>query len=215
MSMVANRIWRVVTQPGSLFGVLIIAALPASVAGQQPPEPFPFSDPQQMFEQFFGSARQQDREELDKIKIASRDESQIGERASRQYLAELRRRGIKVINRGDEVAYLQKLIAQIHPKMENAARYRKINVYIADSNETDARSFPGGNLIFYRGMLDFAQNEAALVGVIGHELSHLDHGHQLYDAKRMKLMQRTFSGPRGFSPEQFTIAASAIGKLVL
>ena len=38
---------------------------------------------------------------------------------------------------------------------------------------------PGGTLIFFRGILDFAGSEAALVGVIGHELSHLDHGHQL------------------------------------
>jgi predicted Zn-dependent protease len=30
-----------------------------------------------------------------------------------------------------------------------------------------------------RGLLNFAESEAALVGVLGHELSHIDHGHQL------------------------------------
>ena len=183
-----------VAVPGSI-------ALPRTVAGQQPP--FPFADPQKMLEQFFGQAPPEDRVELDKIEIAARDESQIGERACREYLAGLRRSGIKVITRGGDVEYLRKLIAQIRPQMEHAARYRSIRVYVADSDETDARSFPGGNLIFYRGLLDFAENEAALVGVVGHELSHLDHGHQLYDAKRMKLMQNTFSGANGFSPEQF------------
>lgn len=184
-----------------IFGVLVIAALPGTAVGQQ--QPFPFSDPQKMFDQFFGAAPQEDRAELDKIEIAARDESQIGERASSEYLAGLRRNGIKVIIRGDDVEYLQRLIAQVRPKMKNAARYRTIRVYLADSDETDARSFPGGTLIFYRGMLDFAENEAALVGVIGHELSHLDHGHQLYDAKRAKLMQNTFGGANGFSPDQF------------
>lgn len=58
-------------------------------------------------------------------------------------------------------------------------------------------------MIFYRGMLNFAENEAALIGIIGHELSHLDHGHQLYDAKRAKLMQSTFNDGNGFSPDQF------------
>jgi predicted Zn-dependent protease len=183
------------------FVTVVIVAAPASSTGQQPP--FPFSDPQKMFEQFFGAAPAEDRAELDKIEIAVRDESQIGERASREYLAELRRQGIKVITRGDDVEYLRKLIAQVRPKMEHAARYKAIQVYVADSDETDARSFPGGTLIFYRGLLNFAENEAALVGVIGHELSHLDHGHQLYDAKRMKLMQNTFSGANGFSPDQF------------
>lgn len=183
------------------FGVLVIIALPRTVTGQ--PKPFPFSDPQKMFEQFLGAAPKEDRAELDKIEIAAREETQIGERASREYLAELRRNGIKVITRGEDVEYLQKLIDQVRPKMENAVRYRTIRVYVADSSESDARSFPGGTLIFYRGLLDFAQNEAALVGVIGHELSHLDHGHQLYDAKRVKLMEKTFSGTNGFSPDQF------------
>ncbi len=183
------------------FVVLIFVALPGTVVGQQ--QPFPFSDPQKMFEQFFGSAPPEDRAELDKIEIGARDESQIGERASSEYLAELRRQGIKVITRGDDVEYLQRLIAQVRPKMKHAARYRTIRVYVADSDVTDARSFPGGTLIFYRGLLDFSENEAALVGVIGHELSHLDHGHQLYDAKRAKLMQKTFTGAQGFSPDQF------------
>ena len=184
-----------------LLGSIMSMAPVRPSYGQQ--QPFPFSDPSKMFEQFFGVAPAEDRAELDKIDIAWRDESQIGERASREYLAELRRKGIKVITRGDNVKYLQTLVDLVHPKMEQANRYRSIQIYLADSDETDARSFPGGNLIFYRGMLDFAANEAALVGVIGHELSHLDHGHQLYDAKRMKLMQNTFSGANGFSPDQF------------
>ncbi len=183
------------------FGVLAFIAMPTTAQGQQPP--FPFSDPQKMFEQFFGAAPQEDRAELDKIEISARDEAQLGERASREYLAELRRQGIKVVTRGDEVEYLRTLIDQVRPKMEHAARYKTIQVHVAESEKTDARSFPGGTLIFYRGLLEFAENEAALVGVIGHELSHLDHGHQLFDAKRMKLMQSTFAGTNGFSPDQF------------
>ncbi|MCA9123695.1 MAG: M48 family metalloprotease [Planctomycetaceae bacterium] len=156
-----------------------------------------------MFEQFFGAAPAADRAELEQIEIAPRDETQIGERASREYLAALRRAGTKVVTRGDDFQYLQKLIRLVQPKMEHADRYRSIRLFLADSDETDARSFPGGTLIFYRGMLDFAENEAAMIGVIGHELSHLDRGHQLYDAKRMKLMHNTFSGANGFSPDKF------------
>ena len=38
-------------------------------------------------------------------------------------------------------------------------------------------------------MIEFAESEAALVGVLGHELSHIDHGHQLRMARAMKLAQ--------------------------
>ncbi|MBC8351846.1 MAG: M48 family metalloprotease [Planctomycetes bacterium] len=186
--------------PLAVCALVTIAWQSTAVAQQQP---FPFSDPQKMFEQFFGAAPEEDRAKIDEIKVPTREESQIGERASREYLAEVRRNGTKVLTRGKDVEYLRQLIAEVHPKMENAKRYKAIRVYLADSSETDARSFPGGTLILYRGMLEFAENEAALVGVIGHELSHLDHGHQLYDAKRMKLMQKTFTGANGFSPDQF------------
>ena len=193
---------RIQARHGGILGVLLALAFSAPAAGQQR-QPFPFSDPQKIFEQFLGADSKEDRAEIDKIQVGSRDESKIGETASREYLAGLRRKKIKVLTRGKDVEYLRQLIALVHPKMENAKRYKTIRVYLADSSETDARSFPGGTLIFYRGMLDFAENEAALVGVIGHELSHLDHGHQLYDAKRMKLMQNTFTSADGFSPDQF------------
>lgn len=183
-------------------GLLSIVALPPTAAGQQR-QPSSVFDPEVMFEQFFGAPSADDRQMIDRIEIMPSDESQIGERASRDYIAGLRRNGIKVLNRGEDIEYLRKLIAQIRPKMKNAARYKKIRSYLADSSEPDARSFPGGTLIFNRGLLDFAENEAALIGVIGHELSHLDHGHQLYDAKRARLMQRTFSRADGFSPDQF------------
>ncbi|HJN07263.1 MAG TPA: M48 family metallopeptidase [Pirellulaceae bacterium] len=202
MSTIVTFSGRLQSKPVWIFAALTIVALPPTAAGQQR-QPFPFSDPQRMFEQFFGAVPAEDREKIDKITISARNESQIGERASRQYIAELRRKGIKVITRGKDVEYLRKLVALVRPKMENASRYKTIRVYLAESNETDARSFPGGTLVFYRGMLEFAENEASLIGVIGHELSHLDHGHQLYDAKRVKLMQSTFSGTNGFSPDQF------------
>jgi predicted Zn-dependent protease len=51
--------------------------------------------------------------------------------------------------------------------------------------------------LFFEGMLESAQNEAALVGVVGHELSHLDRGHQLADLRRIKLAQETFAGNPG------------------
>ena len=77
--------------------------------------------------------------------------------------------------------------------MRNKNRYKKIQVMVAKTSRIDARSCPGGTLIFYEGLLDAAGSEAALVGIVGHELSHLDRGHQLLPIKRIRLMEKTFS----------------------
>lgn len=164
---------------------------------------FPFADPQAFFKQFFGDeAAEEDREAIELIAIPVREERQIGQRAVDSFLAEKRRRS-KVVNRGQDVEYLHSLVAKVRPLMKRAHRYRSVRIYLVESDETDARSFPGGTLVFFRGMLDFNENEAGLVGVIGHELSHLDREHQLYDAKRAKLAQKSFTGGGSFSPDQF------------
>ena len=69
--------------------------------------------------------------------------------------------------------------------MNHARRYRQVQVYVADSSEVDAQSIPGGCLVFHRGLLDVAESEAARVGIIGHELSHLDRRHQLKPIQQM------------------------------
>jgi hypothetical protein len=76
------------------------------------------------------------------------------------------------------------------------------------------RALPGGTLVFFRGLLESAESEAALVGVIGHELSHLDHNHQLVHLRRMKLAQQTLSDQsKDLSPDRFFTAATAMARL--
>jgi predicted Zn-dependent protease len=173
-------------------------------------EGFPFANPEQFFNQFFGEASDDERAALEKVEISFQEERKFGDAAAQQYRDELKRQGIAVTDRGHEVEYLERLVETIRPQMANAGRYRRVKVYVADGPQADARSFPGGTLIFFRGMFDFAENEAALVGVVGHELSHLDHGHQLLMLRRTRLAQSAFSGQRGFSPEQFMTTAAAM-----
>ena len=98
-----------------------------------------------------------------------------------------------MIRRGKDVTYLRELVASIQPLLVNRQRYPTIQVLLADSPQIDARSFPGGSLVFCRGLLDSAGSEAALVGIIAHELVHLDRGHVL--ARR-----GASSSPSGLSP---------------
>ncbi len=46
--------------------------------------------------------------------------------------------------------------------MENRTRYASIQIYLALSDRVDARSFPGGYLVFFQGLLetaDYAQSK--------------------------------------------------------
>jgi predicted Zn-dependent protease len=152
--------------------------------------PFDFD---RFFDQMFGQQTEEQKRALEKVEVSVQDEQQFGHQARDQFLADLERRNIRVLSRGKEIQHLQKLVALIRPQMRHADRYRSITVLVAETPDTDARCFPGGTLVLFRGMLDAVPSEDALVAVIGHELSHIDHGHQLRYLKSMKLAQQTFS----------------------
>ncbi len=172
----------------------------------------PFSNPEKMFEQFFGEDSAADREALRKIEISPQDEKRFGEQILEAGLKQWKAEGVKVVSKGRDVEYLESLVATLQPFMKNQERYREVRVLVAQSSRVDARSCPGGTLIFFDGLLDAAGSEAALAGIVGHELSHLDRGHQLLPLKRMKLMEKQFS--QGFDPEKFFQIGPAMIKLM-
>jgi predicted Zn-dependent protease len=68
--------------------------------------------------------------------------------------------------------------------------------------------------MFFRGLLELGGSEAAVVGIVGHELSHLDRGHVLKRARRMKLAQQGLSGNGSdFSPQRFMEAGTRMAQL--
>ena len=165
---------------------------------------FPGPDPQAMFERMFGPPGDEEKKALAAIEVSIQEERQMGDAALRGFLAELKARQIQVVRRGKEVDYLRDLVRAVEPFMSNRRRYGSIQVYLAQSPQCDARSFPGGSVVFYRGLLESAPSEAAVVGIVGHELAHLDRGHVLARARRMKLAGQSFSGGiGGMSPEEF------------
>jgi predicted Zn-dependent protease len=142
----------------------------------------------QMFGSWFGESPAE-LEAIEKVEINPREERQFGDASCDAYLESLKRQRVRIVTRGKDVEYLEKLVEQIRSQLEHAERYRRIRVYWADTNETDARAFPGGSIVVMRGLVEFAESEAALVGILGHELSHIDHGHQLRQLRAMKLAQ--------------------------
>jgi predicted Zn-dependent protease len=161
-----------------------------------------------------GAESADDQKALAGVEISSAEERQMGQQVVGAFLATLKQRKIAVVSRGADVQYLRELVKLIQPLMANGKRYAAITVYLAESPECEARSFPGGTIVFFRGLLKSAGSEAALVGVAGHELSHLDRGHLLVRARRVKLAQQTFAGKQGaVSFEQFWQAGTTLAQV--
>jgi predicted Zn-dependent protease len=134
------------------------------------------------------------------IRISPAEEARFGQQIVEQFFTTLRQQGIQVSQKGRDASYLQALVAELRRHMQNADRYRSIKVWVADSDEPDARSVPGGWVIISRGLLEFAESEAAVAGVLAHELSHIDRGHQLELLRRLKLAQQTITSGN-FQPD--------------
>ena len=181
----------------------------SAVAAPPRPAAFPFhpkdfSDPSEFLERFLGADHAGDERALERIKVSAAEERKLGQRSLRAYLNSLKRQKIRVVDRGKEVRYIRELISTLRPFMSNRDRYRAIRVYLVDSPESDARVLPGGHVFVFRGLLDLVDNEAALIAVLGHELSHLDRGHLLLHVRRLKLTQSTFAkSGSSFSVDRF------------
>jgi len=179
-----------------LLGTGLTSTMCSAVQAQERPNrsaPDAGFDMEQMFDQMFGQQTPEQQQALAKVEISWQEEQQFGRQALDRFLADLKRRNMRVVSRGKEIERLQRLASAIRPQMTRAKRYRSITILLVESSETDARCFPAGTLAVFRGLIDAVSSDDALAGVIAHELSHIDRGHQLRYLKTMKLAQSTFS----------------------
>jgi len=73
----------------------------------------------------------------------------------------------------------QRIFQQILTSQKIAKRsiYNYKIELIADDNTLNAFALPGGNVYIYTGLLKFLDSEAALAGVLGHEIAHAEKRH--------------------------------------
>ncbi len=177
--------------------VVLSAVLASQANSQNAPLQQPAEALQDLFENFasnagpmapmFGKLSPEQREQLDRIKVSNADENQFGQGILDAYLQQLKQAKVVVSQQGNDVTYLRQLLKVMRPRMRNADRYKQLDVRVIEHESSDAFSIPGGRLLVTRGLLESATSEAAVVGVLAHELSHLDHGHQLIPLKQSKL----------------------------
>jgi hypothetical protein len=138
----------------------------------------------------FGRLTPEQLAQLDRIEVSIDEEKRLGRQTFDNFLKQMKRDNITVTVRGVDFVYLHKLLVDIRTQIDHANRYPHFQVAIIETESEDAYSIPGGHILVTRGLLDNAVSEAALVGVLAHELSHLDHGHQLLPLKQSKLVNK-------------------------
>jgi predicted Zn-dependent protease len=52
-----------------------------------------------------------------------------------------------------------------------------INVHVVENKEINAFAMPGRHLVVHTGLIDFADDEDEIAGVIAHEIAHIESGH--------------------------------------
>jgi len=206
---------RNVTLTGLLLTVLTAAPARAQTNPGIPFLPKGFANPDEFWDRMFGNLDADTERALQKIEVSYKNEVAFGQPQVEAFLAYLQQQELRVVRKGKEVDYLKQLVETIRPSMQNAKRYQKLTINLVDSPRVDARSFPGGTLFFFKGLLSFADSEAALVGIVGHELSHLDRGHLLWPLKRTRMLQQTFDNAAGgFDPQQFFAAGATMTRML-
>ena len=170
------------------------------VPGAAPTEPGKdVADWDRSLQNFFQLSPDQ-RSQLRQVDVPFKEEKEFGDRVYSQLEQSFKQQKVGVIQRGEDVRYLNQLVARVQPLMNQKSRYQKLKICLVDSDEVDACSIPGGTLVFTRGLLGSAESEAALVGIVAHELSHLDRQHQLKPLQQQRLAEKQFSGKPGGNP---------------
>lgn len=52
-----------------------------------------------------------------------------------------------------------------------------INVHVVENKEINAFAMPGRHLVVHTGLIDFADRQEEIAGVIAHEIAHIESGH--------------------------------------
>lgn len=143
------------------------------------------------------------------FRLNEKQEIEVGKRAAIEVEMEQ-----PVIEDEEVTRYLDRLgqrLARASGRSHLRYRFRIIN-----SDEINAFALPGGFIYVYRGLLEAANNESELAGVLGHEIGHVVARHSASQIRRQQLVNLGFSatGPL-FGRGLKIIAARRAGQTAL
>ncbi|MCF8259594.1 MAG: M48 family metalloprotease [Melioribacteraceae bacterium] len=102
------------------------------------------------------------------------------------------------------------------PAIQKRGVYKYDLTLIANDTVLNAFAIPGGNVYLYTGLLKYLDSEAALAGVLGHEIAHAERRHATQRITRAYGLQFLVSIALGNNPSQTTeVVANLFSGLAL
>src|SRR6185295_7801264 len=109
-------------------------------------------------------------EGMAKALVSDEEEAQLGA----QVKQELEKQGTKYIQDPEIVNYVRGVAQKIFVSADKDRPGVKWQVYVIDDpKQVNAFATPGGYLYVFTGLLAAADNEAEVIGVMGHEVGHV------------------------------------------
>lgn len=103
-------------------------------------------------------------------KITENLDEQLGDVFWKSYSAEM----VEVKDR-KIVEPIQQMVSNICS--DNNIASSSINVHVVENKEINAFAMPGRHLVVHTGLIDFADHQEEIAGVIAHEIAHIESGH--------------------------------------
>jgi predicted Zn-dependent protease len=103
-------------------------------------------------------------------KITERVDEQLGDVFWKSYSAEM----VEVKDRKVVLPILQ-MVDQLCSA--NGIKSSTIKIHVVENNEINAFAMPGRHLVVHTGLIDFADHQEEITGVIAHEIAHIESGH--------------------------------------
>jgi predicted Zn-dependent protease len=103
-------------------------------------------------------------------KITENVDEQLGDVFWKSYSAEMEEvKNIKMVEP------IQQMVEELCS--ENNIVASSIRVHVVENKEINAFAMPGRHLVVHTGLIDFADHEDEIAGVIAHEIAHIESGH--------------------------------------
>ena len=117
---------------------------------------------------------------LKDVEISIKDEKQEGNK----YINDLKKQK-KFISQGRSYSKLNRIMKNLTSRI---VKPRGIDYEIFFVDDTIKNVFTlGGNIVFYKGMFDFCQNDSEIAAIISHEIAHNELGHSTLMLKKQKM----------------------------
>ncbi len=117
-----------------------------------------------------------DRVGQEAAKLSTEEEITLGRELTQQVRAQGLPEGLNKEREAQQI-YLNALLALLVSKGQPRRTDLPFSVQLIEQPSINAFALPGGQIFMTTGMFDFAENEAELAAVLGHEMAHIDLRH--------------------------------------